>query len=89
MDAPKPANPLAARLDALGRCWLELRGCCERIVYLPLTLLVEKHRGGVLLGDLLPRLRCQECGGNPSVMALVQRPDGFGSWRIVLVAPRL
>ena len=30
-----PADPLSRRLDELGSCWLELRGCCQ-IVYMSL-----------------------------------------------------
>jgi hypothetical protein len=88
----QPDNPLTTPLAGLGRCWLELRGCCRRIVFVPLPLLAEKHGAGVLLRDVLPRLRCQECGGKPAVMALVERADGgprrAGSpdgWRIDLV----
>jgi hypothetical protein len=35
MDCPKPDNPLSMRLDQFGLCWLELRGCCSRVVYYP------------------------------------------------------
>jgi hypothetical protein len=76
MDWPKPDNPLAMRLDQFGSCWLELRGCCSRAVYYPLPLLAEKQAGAVLLGEVLPRLRCEACGGKPSILALVQRVDG-------------
>jgi len=29
----EPEDPLSNRLDELGPCWLELRGCCQ-IVYI-------------------------------------------------------
>jgi hypothetical protein len=93
MDCPKPDNPLSMRLDQFGLCWLELCGYCPRIVFQPLPMLADGIGGAVLLGDLLPLLRCEACDGKPSVMALVQRADGqaFGQhgppigWRIVLV----
>jgi hypothetical protein len=47
MDSPKPDNPLAMRLDQFGLCWLELRGCCSRVVYYPLPLVAQKQGGAV------------------------------------------
>ena len=89
MDCPKPDNPLAMRLDQFGGGWLELRGCCSRAVYYPLPLLAEEQGGAALLGEVLPRLRCEACDGKPSVVALVQRADGQAfsppvGWRIIL-----
>jgi hypothetical protein len=92
MDCPKPENLLAMRLGQFGLCWLELRGCCSRVVYYPLPLLAQRQGYTLLLGEVLPHLRCEACGSKPSVVALVQRADGqaFGrsgppaGWRIVL-----
>jgi hypothetical protein len=69
-----PGNPLGKRLDALGKCWLEVHCSCQ-IVYMPLPLMAKKHGGALLLGDLLPRLRCSKCGGRAKFMALVERPE--------------
>lgn len=84
MGCPKPRNPLSTRLDALGSCWLEVSGCCQ-IVYLPLPLLAKKHGGGLMLRDVLARLRCSKCGSKPSILALVERtePKSDG-WRVSL-----
>jgi hypothetical protein len=56
MTCPAPENPLAMLLDELGHCWLELCGCCRRIVFLPLRLLAEKHGGGCC-----PVIWCRVC----------------------------
>jgi hypothetical protein len=40
------------QLEELPRGWLELSGYCPRIALLPLSLLIEKHGGG--LGSFLP-----------------------------------
>jgi hypothetical protein len=82
--SPKPETPLSKRLDDLGLCWLELRGCCQ-IVYMPLPLLAQKRGGGLILGDVVARLRCSKCGRRPPIVALVERPEpNRESWRIML-----
>ena len=81
---PQPESPLAKRLDELGPCWLELRGCCQ-IVYMPLPLMVQRHGGGLLLQDVLARLRCSKCGKRPPIVALVERMEpSSNGWRIVV-----
>ena len=89
MDCPRPENPLSKRLDGLGPCWLKLSGCGCQLVYMPLPLMVKRHGGGLILQDVLDRLRCSKCGGRPTVVALVERtePPRAGtpdSWRVVL-----
>jgi hypothetical protein len=42
---------------------------------MPLPLLIERHGGGLMLRDVLARLRCSKCGRRPHIMALVERPD--------------
>jgi hypothetical protein len=90
MDCPKPEDPLSKRLDELGPCWLELSDRCQ-LVYMPLPLLIKKRGGGLMLRDVLLRLRCSRCGGKPAVMTLVERADGGrprtgapDGWRIPL-----
>jgi hypothetical protein len=83
-----PENPLSKRLDELGLCWLELRGCCQ-IVYMPLPLIAQKRGGGLILGDVVARLRCSKCDRRPPIVALVERlepprPGKREGWRIVL-----
>jgi hypothetical protein len=64
VGCPRPENPLSKRLDALGSCWLEVSGCCQ-VVYMPLPLLAKNHGGGLMLRDVLARLRCSKCGSKP------------------------
>jgi hypothetical protein len=79
---PQPENPLSNRLDELGPCWLELRGCCQ-IVCMP--LMVREHGGGLLLSNVVARLRCSKCRRRPPIVALVERPEpNREGWRIVL-----
>jgi hypothetical protein len=85
-----PENPLGKRLDALEPCWLEVHCSCQ-IAYLPLPLMAKNHGGGLLLGDVLPRLRCSKCGGRPKFMALIERPEppragAPDTWRIELAS---
>jgi hypothetical protein len=81
---PQPESPLSKCLDELGPCWLELRGCCQ-IVYMPLPLMVQRHGGGLLLQDVLARLRCSKCGKRPPIVALVERTEpSADGWRIVV-----
>lgn len=84
MGCPRPEDPLSKRLDELETCWLELRGCCQ-IVYMPLPLMVQRHGGGLVLGDAVAQLRCSQCGSRPPIVALVERvePSADG-WRVVL-----
>jgi hypothetical protein len=81
---PRPEDPLSKRFDELGPCWLELRGCCQ-IVYMPLPLMVQRHGGALVLGDVVARLRCSKCGRPPPFVALVERtePNAEG-WLVVL-----
>jgi hypothetical protein len=52
--ARKPAGKATGRVTP---CWLELSGCCRRIAFLPLSLVIEKHaRRGI---------SCRERGGRP------------------------
>jgi hypothetical protein len=84
VDCPRPENPLSLRLAELGGCWLEVSGCCQ-IVYMPLPLLAKRRGGGLMLRDVLARLRCSNCGKKPTVMALVERTEpSSDSWRIPL-----
>jgi hypothetical protein len=80
----RPEDPLSKRLDELGACWLELRGCCQ-IVYIPLPLIVQKHGGGLVLREVVARLRCSKCGHRPPFVALVERPEPHAKgWHVAL-----
>jgi hypothetical protein len=75
MTCPAPENPLAMRLDELGHYWLDLGGCCGRTSRYPLRLMAERVGGPRLLGDVLPRLRCEACGKKPARVLLLDRGD--------------
>lgn len=55
---------LAAGLQELEDCWLELH-CCHRTALLPLRLLASRYGQECRLGDILLRMRCQLCKGKP------------------------
>jgi len=46
---------------------------------------VQRHGGGLVLGDAVAQLRCSQCGSRPPIVALVERvePSADG-WRVVL-----
>src|SRR6185369_16427801 len=65
---------LDARLSALAGCWLELRCPCNPgTVLYPVDLLRRRH-GDRPLRTILPRFRCQRCGGPPSPVYLCETP---------------
>jgi hypothetical protein len=68
MDSRPPENPPAKQLDELPPCWLEFSGCCRRIGFLPMLLLIQKHGGGA-------GVSCRECGGGPGGDRLGVLPD--------------
>lgn len=60
--------------DLVGR-WLGV-SCvppCPHLAYLPFKLLA-RTRGHMKLRDVLPRLRCEGCGGRPARALLVDDP---------------
>jgi len=60
--------------DLVGR-WLGV-SCvppCAHLSYIPFKLLA-RSRGRMKLRDVLPRLRCEGCGGRPARAAVVDDP---------------
>jgi hypothetical protein len=45
VDSRESESPLAKQLDELRPCCLELFGCCQRIAFLPLSLLIKETWG--------------------------------------------
>lgn len=69
-----PAAPLDCRLADLNGFWLQTRCGCSRSVAYPFRLMARQLGGEHLLRDVLPRLRCQVCGGRPVSVVLVDDP---------------
>jgi hypothetical protein len=65
--------PLDAPLSLLNGYWLEIRCACK-LVYVPLSMLSERHGRQAQLGEVANRLKCQTCGERPSELALVDDP---------------
>jgi hypothetical protein len=59
----------------LASYWLDLRCDCGNVVRYPLRLLGQRVGGDRRLGEVLPLLRCRRCGGRPSRIVLLDRPD--------------
>ncbi len=57
--------------------WLELRcGACGRAAFLPRRLLAAAH--GARAPELLPRMRCGNCGARPRSAAWMDNPAAAG-----------
>jgi hypothetical protein len=63
------------RLAELASYWLDLRCDCGNVVRHPLRLLGQRVGEQRRLSDVLPRLRCRECGQRPARVMLLNRPD--------------
>lgn len=66
--------PLTAPLVELASWWLELRCGCGHLAYYPLRLLAAERGWQTALGEVLPRLRCGQCHGEPATVDLVASP---------------
>lgn len=85
-----PADPLGTPVGQLSG-WLEITGCCERLVYYPPALMAREFGPDRRLAHILPKLRCASCGRRPTRFALCERQDagqGMGGaapgWRVEL-----
>lgn len=83
---------LAASLTALSTAWLRLT-ChpgCAKVTNYPLRLLRQRV-GDVTLGDVLPRMKCEQCHRPPASVVLCDDPNTSGlggtrqTWRVELV----
>jgi len=77
MPTPPPRDHLLdACLQDLRGWWLGVR-CepprCHRVAYLPFKLL-SRTRGRSRLRDILPKLKCEGCGGRPAHVWVVDHP---------------
>jgi hypothetical protein len=85
-----PRSALQAPLWAIDDTWLEVQ-CCSGTTFLPLRLLARQHGAERLLGDIVVRLRCKQCGRPPASVALTEDAHGGApghgaapGWRIPL-----
>jgi hypothetical protein len=74
--------------DLVGR-WLGV-WCvppCPHLAYIPFKLLA-RTRGHMKLRDVLPRLRCEGCGGRPARASVVDDPrDDYCTTESIAVLP--
>lgn len=70
--------PLDAPLSLLHDYWLQTRCRCK-LSYMPLARLSERAGPSTRLGEVLPRLKCQNCGERPSELMLVDDPAAGAS----------
>ena len=75
---------------------LEIRCACGRTVVAPFraTLIARPALARVQLGDIVPRIRCESCGGRPIGVAIIDAAraaacaanrDGPKRWEVVLI----
>ena len=80
-----PNRILEVGLGAMEDAWLELR-CCFGTAALPVQVLAQRHGFDCLLGEVMARLRCQQCHEVPAAFTLINAP-GAGlapHWRVPL-----
>lgn len=70
--------PLDAPLSLLHGYWLETRCRCK-LSYTPMAKLSERVGASTRLGEVLSRLKCENCGERPSELALVDDPAAGAS----------
>lgn len=72
--APRPLTPpWDFELQALTGLWLETKCDCGRRLY-PLRLMAANLGWRRTLRQVMPRLRCKECGKRPWVPMLIEDP---------------
>jgi hypothetical protein len=80
---------LDAQVQALVGRWLGI-WCvppCPHLSYIPFKLLA-RTRGRMKLRDVLPRLRCEGCGGRPARALVVDDPrDDYCTTEPIAVLP--
>ena len=73
MPSPAPTNPLSMKLRDLGEAWLSLR-CTSRTTQIPMKMMAESYGTHRSLGEILPKLRCRQCGQAPERIELTDDP---------------
>jgi hypothetical protein len=73
MTSPAPTNPLSTKLCDLGEAWLSLR-CTSRTTQIPMKAMAERHGTHRRLSEVLPKLRCRQCGQAPVKIELTDDP---------------
>jgi hypothetical protein len=76
---------LASPLSELVPYWLDLRcdpSICTKIVCAPLRLMARTHGPKRRLGELIARLRCEQCGQRPVRVTITESPITAGGTHI-------
>jgi hypothetical protein len=73
MRTPAPTNPLSMKLRDLGDAWLSLK-CTSRTTQIPMKAMAEHHGTDRRLGEILPKLRCRQCGRAPESIEFTDDP---------------
>jgi hypothetical protein len=81
MISPAPTNPLSMRLRELGEAWLGLR-CTSRSTQIPMKMMAESYGTRRSLGEVLPKLRCRQCGQAPESIELTDDPTRNASGKV-------
>jgi hypothetical protein len=76
MPSQAPTNPLITKLRDLGDAWLSLK-CTSRT-----TQLAERDGTHRSLGEILPKLRCRQCGQAPEKIELTDDPMRNASGKV-------
>jgi hypothetical protein len=68
---------LAARIGDLTGNWLCLRCVppCTKVSYFPLKLMAARHGRSHQLRAAMARLRCEQCAGRPTTIAITDHPN--------------
>jgi hypothetical protein len=68
-----PTKALSTKLRDLGEAWLSLR-CTSRTTQIPMKMMAESYGTHQSLGEILPKLRCRQCGQAPERIELTDDP---------------
>src|ERR1700731_261554 len=77
------------KLRDLDYAWLQI-GCSGRSTVIPVSRLAETRGTHIRLAELLPKLRCRQCGQAPDRISLTNNqthgasgvPQNMNSWAI-------
>ena len=67
--SPALFNPLTMKLRDLDYAWLHI-GCSGRSTVIPVSRLSETRGTHIHLAEVLPKLRCRQCGQAPDLIEL-------------------